>query len=127
MRLNDKYAVITGGAGGIGLASARRFLDEGVAGVMLVDLDEEALKEAASSLDTDRVEWRSADAGNSEAVRDHTDAAIERFGRIDVLFLNAGIEGVVKPPDEYPEDMYDKVLNVNVKGSSSACAMPFRT
>ena len=116
MRLNDKYAVITGGAGGIGLASARRFLDEGAAGVMLVDLDEEALKAAASSLESDRVEWCAADVGSSEAVRDYTSAVIARFDRIDVLFLNAGIEGVVKPLDEYPEDMYDKVLNVNVKG-----------
>lgn len=116
MRLKDKYAVITGGAGGIGLASARRFLDEGAAGVMLVDLDEKALKEAASSLETDRVEWCAADVGSSEAVHAYTDAAIETFGHIDVLFLNAGIEGVVSPLDEYPEETYDKVLNVNVKG-----------
>ena len=47
MRLKDRVAVITGGAGGIGLAAARRFLDEGVAGVHLVDLHEEALQEAA--------------------------------------------------------------------------------
>lgn len=116
MRLNEKYTVITGGAGGIGLASARRFLDEGAAGVMLVDLDEKALKEAASSLETDRVDWRAADVGSSEAVRAYTDAAIKTFGRIDVLFLNAGIEGVVAPLDEYPEETYDKLLNVNVKG-----------
>lgn len=116
MRLNDKYAVITGGAGGIGLASARRFLDEGAAGVMLVDVNEKSLREAASGLETDRVAWCAADVGESEAVRNYTDAAMEKFGRIDVLFLNAGIEGVVKPLDEYPEETYDKVLNVNVKG-----------
>ncbi|HSH41339.1 MAG TPA: SDR family oxidoreductase [Arenicellales bacterium] len=117
MRLNNKYAVITGGAGGIGLASARRFLDEGAAGVMLVDLKEDALKEAAASLDdSERVNWCAADVGNSEDVKRYTDSAIKQFGRLDVLFLNAGIEGVVKPLDEYPEDVYDKVLNVNVKG-----------
>lgn len=116
MRLSSKYAVITGGAGGIGLASARRFLEEGATGVMLVDLNEEALKEAAASLDSDRVHWCAADVANSDDVKRYTDSAISEFGRLDVLFLNAGIEGVVKPLEEYPEDVYDKVLNVNVKG-----------
>jgi len=116
MRLSGKYAVITGGAGGIGLASAGRFLEEGAAGVMLVDLNEEALKEAAAGLDSERVRWCAADVGNSDDVKRYTDSAISEFGRVDVLFLNAGIEGVVKPLEEYPEDVYDKVLNVNVKG-----------
>lgn len=116
MRIEGKYAVITGGAGGIGLATAQRFLDEGAAGILLVDANASQLEKAAAALNSDRVHTAVADVGDSEAVRQYTDKAIKSFGRIDVLFLNAGIEGVVKPLEEYPEEMYDKVLRVNVKG-----------
>lgn len=116
MRLKGKYAVITGGAGGIGLATAQRFLDEGAAGILLVDANATSLEEAAAALQSDRVITAVADVGSSEAVKAYTDKAITSFGRIDVLFLNAGIEGVVKPLEEYPEALWDQVLNVNVKG-----------
>lgn len=115
-KLTGKVAIITGGAGGIGLETAKRFLDEDAKGVLLVDLDEEQLKNAAKSLESDRVEYFKADVSRSDEVKAYTEKAIQKFGRIDVLFLNAGIEGVVKPLTEYPEDMYDKVLAVNVKG-----------
>lgn len=115
-RIDGKVAVITGGAGGIGLETAKRFLDESAGGILLVDLDEDQLKDAAKSLESNNVKFFRADVSNSEDVKAYTDKAIQEFGRIDVLFLNAGIEGVVKPLTEYPEEMYDKVLSVNVKG-----------
>ena len=116
MRLKNKVAIITGGAGGIGLETAKLFLNEGAKGVLLVDLDEEMLKDAAKGLDSDNVAFFSADVSKSDEVKAYTEKAIEEFGQIDVLFLNAGIEGVVKPLTEYPEEMFDKVLDVNVKG-----------
>jgi len=116
MRLKNKVAIITGGAGGIGLETAKLFLNEGAKGVLLVDLDEEMLKDAAKGLDSDNVSFFSADVSKSDEVKAYTDKAIEEFGQIDVLFLNAGIEGVVKPLTEYPEEMFDKVMDVNVKG-----------
>lgn len=116
MRLSGKYAIITGGAGGIGLATAQRFLAEDVAGVLLVDLDEAKLRGAIATLESDRVAWEAADVGNSEDVERYTQRAIDAFGGIDVLFLNAGIEGVVSPLEDYPEEIYDRVLRVNVKG-----------
>lgn len=117
MRLDKKVAIITGGAGGIGLATARRFLDEGAAGVHLVDLDPDALQSAASELAAeDRVAWTAADVSVDTDVARYTAEAMERFGRIDAVFLNAGIEGVVKPITDYPLEMYDKVMGVNVKG-----------
>ncbi|MFU8812754.1 MAG: SDR family NAD(P)-dependent oxidoreductase [Balneolaceae bacterium] len=116
MRLQDKVAVITGGAGGIGLETARLFLREGSAGILLVDLDDEQLKSAAKSLESDKVAYFAADVGDAEQVEAYTKKAIREFGRIDILFLNAGVEGVVKPLTEYPEEMYDKVLAVNTKG-----------
>jgi len=117
MRLEGRVAIITGGAGGIGLATARRFLDEGAAGVHLVDLSSDALETAATELDApDRVGWSAADVSRSADVARYTREAEERFGRVDILFLNAGIEGVVKPMTEYPEELYDQVMAVNVKG-----------
>lgn len=116
MRLKGKHAVITGGAGGIGLATARRFLEEGAAGILLVDANATQLEQAAASLNADGVLTAVADVSDSAAVKKYTEQAIAAFGRIDVLFLNAGIEGVVKPLDEYPEEIWDKVQNVNVKG-----------
>jgi NAD(P)-dependent dehydrogenase (short-subunit alcohol dehydrogenase family) len=116
MRLKGKTAVITGGAGGIGLETAKIFLSEGAEGILLVDLNEDQLKDAAKSLESENVHYFAADVSKSDQVKAYTEKAIKEMGRIDVLFLNAGIEGVVKPLTEYPEEMYDKVLAVNVKG-----------
>lgn len=116
MRLEDRVAVITGGAGGIGLATARLFLEEGAAGVHLVDLKEDALVAAAEELADDRVAWTAADVSRDADVARYTQEAVDRFGRIDVLFLNAGVEGVVQPMTEYPEETYDLVMAVNAKG-----------
>jgi len=117
MRLEGRVAIITGGAGGIGLATARRFLDEGCAGVHLVDLKAEALEAAASELaDDTRVGWTAADVSRSGDVARYTREAEQRFGKVDILFLNAGVEGVVKSMSDYPEETYDQVMGVNVKG-----------
>ncbi len=116
MRLRDKVIVITGGAGGIGLASAELFLKEGAKGVHLVDLDKDALKEAASKLgETNYVSWTAADVSKAEDVKRYTHEAVKEYGKIDVLFLNAGIEGKVMPITEYPEELFDKLMAVNVK------------
>lgn len=116
MKLKNKVAIITGGAGGIGYSTAKRFLNEGALGVMLVDLDEEALKKSVEKLDSNHVDYTVADVSKSEDVKRYTQKTLDRFGRLDILFLNAGIEGVVKPLTEYPEEVYDKVLAVNTKG-----------
>jgi len=116
MKLKNKVAVITGGAGGIGLSTARRFLNEGALGVMLVDINKEALEKAKTSLGSDHADFCVADISTDEGVQKYIQQTEEKFGRLDILFLNAGVEGVVKPLTEYPEEEFDKVMNVNVKG-----------
>ncbi|AXI99385.1 NAD(P)-dependent dehydrogenase, short-chain alcohol dehydrogenase family [Cyclonatronum proteinivorum] len=115
-RMQDKVALITGGAGGIGLETAVLFIEEGAQGIHLVDLDEATLKEAVASLPQgSKVTWSAADVSLNADVERYTREAIAAHGKIDVLFLNAGIEGKVMPITEYPEELFDKVMAVNVK------------
>lgn len=113
-RLQGKRAVITGGSGGIGMATARLFLDEG-ASVMLVDLDEAKLRQATDQLGGNVV-YCKADVTQATEVEAYVKAAQEKLGGIDVFFNNAGIEGKVMPLTEYPEELFRKVLDVNVMG-----------
>lgn len=117
MELKDKVAIITGGAGGIGKATAKLFAQEG-AKVVLVDLQMEALEAAAKELGLapDQYLLVAADVTKEEDVAGYVRQAKEKFGRIDILFNNAGIEGRVAPIAEQPAENLDKVLAVNVKG-----------
>ena len=114
-RLKGKVAVITGGAGGIGLATARLFVAEG-ATVVLVDRDEPALQAAAAELGSEAVSTLAADVADEAQVRGFIGATLQRHGRLDVLFCNAGIEGAIAPIADYPVEMFDRVLAVNVRG-----------
>jgi NAD(P)-dependent dehydrogenase (short-subunit alcohol dehydrogenase family) len=91
-RLADRVAVITGAAGGIGLATARRFTAEG-AKVVCADVDEEAGRKAAAEVDGLFVK---ADVTSEDEVRALFQTAVDRYGRLDIAFNNAGIS----PPDD---------------------------
>jgi NAD(P)-dependent dehydrogenase (short-subunit alcohol dehydrogenase family) len=114
-RLQGKVAVITGGAGGIGMASARLFVAEG-AKVVLVDVDEPALRAAVTELGSDAASHVVADVSDEAQVRRYFDAAVKRHGRIDALLSNAGTAGMVSPIADYPMDVFDRVIAVNVRG-----------
>lgn len=116
MELKDKFAIITGGAGGIGLATAKLFLKEGAKGVALVDFSQKNLDEAKKELAGNNVLYIQADVSKSADVKRYTDESLKAFGKIDILFLNAGVEGVVKPMSDYPEENFDQLIGVNVKG-----------
>ncbi|AWP27866.1 hypothetical protein PVOR_19999 [Paenibacillus vortex V453] len=115
-RLAGKVAVITGGAGGIGKITAEKFLKEG-AKVVIVDLMQDALDKAKSELDGHgEVIAIKADVTNASEVESYVKRAIEHFGRIDVFFNNAGIEGKVAPLVDQKVEDFDQVLSVNVRG-----------
>jgi NAD(P)-dependent dehydrogenase (short-subunit alcohol dehydrogenase family) len=114
-KLQNKVVVITGGSGSIGKITAKLCLEEG-ANVLLIDLFEETLKKAVVELDSKQVKYCVADVTKATEVQHYVNEAVNLFGKIDVFFNNAGIEGVVKPLIEYPEDIFDQVLSVNVKG-----------
>ena len=115
MRLEDKVAIITGGANGIGKATARRFLSEG-ARVAICDLNQSALEETVAELSAlgDIAAW-AVDVTDERAVQDMVAAIAERYGKIDILVNNAGITAdaqLVKMSAE----QFDRVINVNLKG-----------
>jgi NAD(P)-dependent dehydrogenase (short-subunit alcohol dehydrogenase family) len=114
-RLENKVAIVTGGAGSIGRTTAKLFFEEG-AKVLLVDLNEEALKKAVEELGGKDVKYCVADVTKSADVQRYVNEAVDAFGKIDVFFNNAGIEGVVKPIVDYPEEIFDKIIAVNVRG-----------
>nr|ADI17988.1 8 dehydrogenases with different specificities (related to short-chain alcohol dehydrogenases) [uncultured Chloroflexi bacterium HF0200_09I09] len=116
-RFVGKVALITGGAGGIGRATAERFASEG-ARIVLVDIDGSDLDGAAAQVKSagGEVLTIEADVSQSEDVERYVERAIQQFGVIDVLFNNAGIEGDVFPLTEYPEELFDRVIAVNLKG-----------
>lgn len=115
-KLENKVAVITGGSGGIGLATAQVFLSEG-AKVLLVDINEKALVQACESLNSNSIKFCAADVSKSEDVKNYVKAAVNNFGGIDILFDNAGIEGRTSSLVDMKEEDFDRVLGVNVRGA----------
>jgi NAD(P)-dependent dehydrogenase (short-subunit alcohol dehydrogenase family) len=124
-RLQDKAAIITGGEGSIGMATARALVAEG-ARVCLVGLVADELRAGAASLG-DAASWTVADVTDSMAVKAAVAGAAEAFGRLDVVVSNAGISGVIAPVADYPEEVFDQVLAVHVRGSFLVCkyALPY--
>jgi NAD(P)-dependent dehydrogenase (short-subunit alcohol dehydrogenase family) len=118
--LGGKVCLVTGGAGSIGLASARLFVGEG-ASVMLVDLAAADPEGAAAGIGGERVAGFAADVAEAGEVRQAVEATVGRFGRIDVLFSNAGNFGTVAAIEDFPEEVFDAVWRVHVKGAFLAC------
>lgn len=118
--LTGKVALITGAGGSIGAASARALVGEG-ASVLLTDLERQPLVELAQSLGEASCAYAVADTTVSADLREAVSSAVERFGGLDVAFVNAGVFGAVAPLVDYPEDTFDRVLAVNVKGAFLAC------
>jgi NAD(P)-dependent dehydrogenase (short-subunit alcohol dehydrogenase family) len=112
--LAGKVAVVTGGAGGLGSASARRLSTEGAV-VVVVDLDGEGARQVAMSLPGDAISVQ-ADVAEEDGVQAYLDAAISAFGRVDLHHLNAGIPGSPAGLPDLDVDEFDRVMAVNVRG-----------
>jgi 3-oxoacyl-[acyl-carrier protein] reductase len=113
MRLQDKTAIITGGASGFGAGMVQKFLAEG-ARVMIADINGEAAADMASDLGAQAIA-QTVDVSNGASVQAMADAAIAQFGHLDILVNNAGVTHLPTPLDEVSEDEFDRVLGINVK------------
>jgi NAD(P)-dependent dehydrogenase (short-subunit alcohol dehydrogenase family) len=119
-RLKNKVALITGGAAGIGLTTAKLFLKEG-AKVVIVDINKSELEKVIASLDHPDLSYCVADVSKSKDVEKYVSRTMEVHGKIDVFFNNAGIEGISSPLAAYPDEIFDKVIAVNLKGVWLGC------
>ena len=117
MRFQSKVAVVTGAASGFGAAIARRFATEGAA-VVVADIDEAGGKEVVAAIESDggRALFVRTDVSRSEDVAAMVDVSVRRFDGLDVLVNNAGFSHLGMPLEELPEQEFDRVFAVNVKG-----------
>jgi NAD(P)-dependent dehydrogenase (short-subunit alcohol dehydrogenase family) len=113
--MDGKVAVITGGASGIGEGTVRRFADEG-ARIIISDLNEERGHALAEELGSSTAAFVRTNVASEDDVRTAIQAAVDRFGRLDTLFNNAGFSGVAGPIDETDMDGYDRTMEVLLKG-----------
>jgi NAD(P)-dependent dehydrogenase (short-subunit alcohol dehydrogenase family) len=115
--LTDKVALVTGGARGIGLATARALLARGAA-VAIVDLDGPAVKRAAAQLHATRVLGLGADVTDHSAMQRAVATAVERFGGLDVVVANAGIAARIATFRGTSSENFERVLDVNLMGAA---------
>jgi NAD(P)-dependent dehydrogenase (short-subunit alcohol dehydrogenase family) len=116
IRLDGKVAVVTGAAGVIGGATIRLLAERG-ARIVAVDRNEQDLAATLADLPSSAQALSvTADVTEEDEVADYVRAAVDRFGTIDVLYNNAGVEGEVKPITEYALAAFRRVIDVNVVG-----------
>ncbi|MBU1627272.1 3-oxoacyl-ACP reductase FabG [bacterium] len=121
MKLKDKIAVITGGGRGIGSATALKFAKEG-ASVTVADVDPEAANKVANDIikNGGKAIGVGVDVSSKESVDAMIQKTIEKFGSVDILVNNAGITRD-SFASKMKEENWDKVINVNLKGSFLCC------
>lgn len=119
-QLAGKVCIITGGAGSIGTATAALFVREG-ARVMLVDLSQSDLDAVAARLPAGQVGTVVADVTQPDHVERYIGMTVAAWGKIDVLFSNAGTVGEIAPIEAYSLEAFKAVMDVNVTGAFLAC------
>lgn len=113
----EKIVLITGGAGGIGMDTAKAFLDEGDT-VVLVDVNKEALEKTKGILNAPegRVRTIQANVTDEADVANYVKETVDAYGRIDVFFNNAGINGPHKMMTELEKEQFELIMSINVTG-----------
>ena len=113
MRLENKTAVVTGAASGLGKAIVEKFLEEG-SKVIIVDINKDAGRELSENLGSKTLAF-SADVGDAKSVENLQKSILASFDKVDVVVNNAGVTHLPTPLDEVTEDDFDRVFRVNCK------------
>jgi Dehydrogenases with different specificities (related to short-chain alcohol dehydrogenases) len=124
--LNNRVAVVTGGAQGFGLAITERFIEAG-AKVVIWDIDENASKEAIDKLKSENLSHQVVDVTNFEIINKNLKEVEKKNGKIDIFVNNAGIAGMNTTVAEYPLEEWKKVMNLNLNSVFYCCkaVVPF--
>lgn len=117
-RFTGRTAVVTGGASGLGKASAARIIAEG-GQVSLWDLNADALKAAAEEIGATHTV--ALDVADPDAVANAAEASSKALGRIDILVASAGITGATVPVQDFPLDSWKRVIDINLNGLFYCC------
>jgi len=127
MKLENKIAVVTGAGSGIGRGVAKRFAEEG-AKLVLADVNDDGLKQTAEIVAElgGECETVIADVTKKSDVKGLVDKAVATYGTLDIMVNNAGILSW-SPVQDMPEEEWDRVLGVNLKGTFCAAARRTRT
>lgn len=122
MRLKDKVAIVTGGAFGMGRATAELFAEEGAA-VVIGDIDAAEGERAAAAIEAagGRATFVRSDVSREADVAALVATAERVYGRVDTIFNNAGIEQPVTPSVDVTEALFDQVIGINLKGTFFGC------
>jgi NAD(P)-dependent dehydrogenase (short-subunit alcohol dehydrogenase family) len=109
-----QVAVVTGAGGGIGRAVSVALAEAG-ARVLAVDISQSAARATAQAIPGE-ARFCAADVSDEAQVRSYVEAALGAWGRLDIFMNNAGWQGEVMPIADYPVEMFDKVMSINVRG-----------
>ena len=118
--LNNRVAIVTGGAQGFGLAISQRFIEAG-AKVIIWDIDENAIKKTLDEIDSQNLSHQIVDVSNFENINKNLSEAESKHGKIDIFINNAGIAGMNTTVAEYPLDEWNKVINLNLNSVFYCC------
>ena len=118
--LNNRVAIITGGAQGFGFAIAKRFISSG-AKVIIWDINEEVCKEAAKEINSKNFTYKIVDVRNFKSVSNSILEVDKNFGKIDIFINNAGISGLNTTVEEYPLDEWLRIIELNLNAVFYCC------
>ena len=119
-KLQGKVAIITGGASGIGEATARRFADHGARAIVIADIQDEKGQKVAASIGPNICTYVHCDVSDEEQVKTLVESTVKAYGRLDIMFSNAGMGRATLTCEQTVLDMdmsaYDKIMAVNARG-----------
>ncbi len=124
--LNNRVAIVTGGAQGFGLAITERFIDSG-AKVVIWDIDEKEAKKAVEKVNSKNLNYKIVDVSDFDAILKTLNEVQNEYGKIDIFINNAGVAGMNTTVAEYPIKEWNKVINLNLNAVFYTCkaVVPF--
>ena len=124
--LNNRVAIVTGGAQGFGLATTEKFIESG-AKVIIWDIDEEEAKKAINKIGSKNLTYQIVDVSNFDVINKNLIEIESSHNKIDIFINNAGITGINATLDEYPVEEWKRVINLNLNSVFYCCkaVVPF--
>tara|TARA_B100001559_G_scaffold214457_1_gene179761 strand:+ start:75 stop:824 length:750 start_codon:yes stop_codon:yes gene_type:complete len=118
--LNNRVAIVTGGAQGFGLAITERFIQSG-AKVVIWDIDEDEAKKALDKVKSENLTYQIIDVSNFEKIKQQLENVENSHGKIDIFINNAGLAGMNTTVADYPIEEWNKVINLNLNAVFYCC------